>query len=183
MIPLKTAGVGRGRGSTFNRVAITREPAPTQPGVLPDEETGPDDEPVEQVADDPVAQAGGVLALPSDVGSLSRNDADALALAQYLVARYAATQDRLAPLDVSTLSCATSLYATLLGLGPWDRIAVSQNYGPATISSDQLIQGVTETIDAVGPSWELQFLTSPPPPPVSLFIVGTSQVGVGRLGW
>jgi hypothetical protein len=186
-IPLRDIALARTRDRTFNRVAITRDPIPNpEPGdPVGDEEPGESpDEPVEQVADDPASQGvRGVLGFPAQIGQLSRSDFDALALAQYLVDRFSVTQNRISGLNVSTLSCPTTLYAALLGLGPLDRVAVDQDYGPATITTQLLIQGVTESVQADPPAWELQFSTSPPPPAPGLFVLGTSQLGSGTLGW
>jgi hypothetical protein len=187
-IPLFDLDTDLDRSQTFNRAAGTRDPAPDDPVGRPGEwSDATPDEPVEQVADDPVSQGvKGVLAFPTDVGQLLRNDSEMLAELQYIVARYKSTQGRIPGLNVSTLSTPTSLYATLLSLGPWDRIQVDQGYGSVTIATELLIQGMTEEIVADPPAWSLNFTTSPPPPTPTLFRLGTAQLGsstTGRLGW
>lgn len=166
--------MSRSRARTFNRVAITREPIPSE-----DEEAA--DEPVEQVADDPVSQATkGILAFPAEVGQLLRSDEDALAMAQGLLDRFSAVTNRISGLEVNALR---GQWGTLLALGPLDRIAVSRDYGPNTITSELLIQGVAEEITVNPPSWTLSFSTTPPITAPSAFILGTDQVGVDALGW
>jgi len=184
-IPLWDIDVTLDRARTFNRVAITRDAQAQAPLIVGDNvfDDSPD-EPVEQVADDLTSQATkGVLAFPAQVGQLSRNDLEALALAQYLVQRYADTAARINQLNVSALSCPASLYGTLLSLGPLDLVAVDQDYGPADITASLHIQSVTEEVSSDPLGWALAFTTSPPPPDPGLFIVGTDQVGVGTLGW
>lgn len=169
------------REGSYNRVAITRDPAPNEPVSGGGAELGPDDEPVEQIANDLTEQtAKGVLAFPAGVGQLLRNDSEALAMAEYLVNRYAAVTARISNLDVVVLR---GEWDTLLALAPLDRISVSVSYGPNTITDELLIQSIAHEIQASPVSWSMTLTTSVPPATPGLWVIGTSQVGVDTLGW
>jgi hypothetical protein len=171
--------MARSRARSFNRVAITRDPNPHEE-PLPEQEEFPD-EPVEQVADDPVAQAAkGILSFPAEVGQLLRSDEEALTMAQGLIARFSTIQNRIQAISVNVLR---GQWATLLALGPLDRVAVSRDYGPNTISTELLIQGVTEEISVSPLSWTLTFSTSNPFAAPDLWLLGTTAIGTGKLGW
>jgi Cellulase (glycosyl hydrolase family 5) len=180
-VGFQTLALSRNRDRTFNRVAITRQAAPDEPygGGGLDEPIG--DTPVEQVADDPVTRATkGILAFPAEVGQLLRNDSEALAMAQYLVGRFAVIANHIREIQVNALRGG---WDVLFPLGPLDRVAVSRDYGPNTVAVELHVQGVAEEIQANPPSWQMTFSTTNPPTPSELWLVGSSQVGVDSLGW
>jgi len=181
-VAMATLTVALSRERTYNDVHITREPV-GQPLVAGGgAEQGPEDTPAEQVATDAAsALRHGTLSLPAQVGQLSRNDADALALAQYLAWRFADVSTRIREVRVNALR--GDLWAVLLPLGLLDRISVRRDYGPNTITAQLLVQAVTEEIRVSPPQWDLVFTTSPPPPAPSLWVLGTTAIGAGRLGW
>ena len=180
-IGIQQLQLSRSRDRTFNRVAVTRDPAPDDPTSGGGVDDPPGDTPVEQVADDPVTQATkGVLGFPSTVGQLSRNDSDALALAEYLVERFNDVANRVSGIQVNALRGG---WDDLLALGPLDRVTVTRDYGPNTVTAELHIQGVTEEIAVSPPSWNMTFSTSNPPAASSLWLVGSGQVGIDQLGW
>jgi hypothetical protein len=186
------------RDRTFNDVHVTRDPTPHEqpfPGTDP-----ADDEPVEQVATDPITSAPevwGTLSLPAQVGQLHRDDHQALAMAQYLVNRFKVSQARIRTVRVNALR--RDLWDVLLPLGLLDRIAVYRTYGTGAagyrenytetyeaynrITAELLIQGMSLQINSDPPTWEYQFDTALPPAAPTLWRLGTSALGSGKLGW
>jgi len=174
--------VAKNRGRLFNEAHVTRQPVPQPLVAGGGAEQGPEDAPAEQVGSDPVSQGvHGVLSFPDQVGDLHRNDAEALAMAQWLATvRFNILDIRISSVTVDAVTL--GLWNLLLALRLLDRIAVSRDYGPNTIERQLLLQGMTIEITDT-PSWTYQFQTSPPPPAPSLWVIGTSAVGTGRLGW
>jgi hypothetical protein len=187
-IPIQELSLARRRGTSFNRAAVTREATPIA-GTNYEQPDWAGDTPVEQVADDLTAQATnkGILSFPAQVGQLLRQDEEALATAEYLVNRFGAVQNRISAIAVNGIGNHTAEgWLALLGLGPLDRVAVSQSYGhhgPTTIAMELHVQGVTEEIKTDPPAWSLEFSTSLPPPTPRLWRLGVSHLGVDHLGW
>jgi len=170
------------RDRTFNDVHITRDPVPHPALGDVSGETQPDDQPTEQVATDPVTQAQwGTLSLPAQVGQLLRSDDEALAMAQYLRDRFKVGQSRIRKITVNALR--KDLWDLLLPLTLLDRIRVVRNYGPRTITEELLIQGWTEEINSDPPTWSITLDTMTAPAAPTLWRIGTSAFGSGRLGW
>jgi hypothetical protein len=150
--------------------------------IIMREATNDEDVPVEQVANDGVSQTRyGVLEFSGQVGALLKQDEDALLMAQGLVHRFRQPKLRISEVRVSAITL--DLWATLLALTLLDRIRASRNYGPNTITAELLIQGIVEEVDINPPRWDFTFSTSAPHVAPSLFILGTSQLGSGKLGW
>jgi hypothetical protein len=169
-VDMVTLGVAKSRERAFNDVHITRDA------------TTEDDQPVEQVATDSTSVgAYGLLSLTGGFGELLRNDFEALQMAQGLLLLY--TRPRLRVRDVQVEAISLNLWAVLLPLTLLDRIKVRRNYGPNTITMELLVQGVTEEITSSPPRWDFTFATSNTQITTTLFVLGTSQIGVGRLGW
>jgi hypothetical protein len=157
----------RSRERVYNRVAITRQPRVEFP----------DEQPVEQVADDPVSQAAhGVLGFPGQVGELLTTDTEALAMAQGLVGRFKDPANRIREVRIDAI--AQGEWDVLLPLGLLDRISVSRDYGPNTITGELLIQGSEETVSDQGPSWDFTFTTSP----TTTTVADACEVGFGLVG-
>jgi hypothetical protein len=166
------------RDRTFNDVHITREATPHAPVG----EEADDDQPAEQVATDfATQQAWGTLSLPAQVGPLLRSDDEARAMAEYLVDRFKTSQSRIRKVTVNCLR--KDLWDLLLPLTLLDRIRVDRNYGPRQITEELLIQGMTEEINSDPPTWTFSFDTTVPVAAPTLWRLGTSALGSGRLGF
>lgn len=163
--------MSRSRERVFNEAHITRDG------------WGEGDEPVEQVAEDSVSVARyGRLSFPEALGKLLRSDEEALAAAQGIVARFAYPQLRIrqVTIDATTLG----LWSTLLPLRLLDRISVSRDYGPNTVTAQLLIEGMQETISArPNPEWTISLSTANVLPPPTLWVLGTAALGTTPLGW
>lgn len=95
--------------------------------------------------DTAVEQRRGILAFGGEVGTMARNDADAYAAAQWVVARYSTPRMRFPelPIDATT----QGQWSTLLGLRRFDRVSFHRTYGPGlTVDREVLVEGVKETI-------------------------------------
>jgi hypothetical protein len=181
-VELTTIGITRGRELLFTVAHITRDPAPSEPTTFEDD-TSPD-QPVTQVATNNAAEAAyGNLSFPDQVGQLLRNDSEALAMAQYLADRFGVQANRIRELTVEAIT--QDRWAQLLPLRLLDRVSASRDYGPVTVASEALIQGMTETIrnDEQNAGWDFTFTTTPPPPTPDLHVIGTAQIGVAAFGW
>jgi hypothetical protein len=164
----------RSRELQYNDAHITRDPNPA---------IG-DDAPAEQVATDTTSVARyGTLSLPTQLGSLHRDDNECLAMAQYLVGRYSLPMVRIRSVQVEAIT--QGLWSILLPLGLLDRIATSRDYGPSTVTTQLLVQAMREEIrnDDQNAAWDFTFTTSTPEPTVTLFVLDSSQLDLGRLGW
>jgi len=160
----------RSRDLAWNQVSITR-------GAV-----GEGDEPLEQVANDLTSQSRfGLLEFPGQVGELLPQDEDALAMAQGLLLRGRVPKLRIGEIRIEAITL--DLWPSLLPLTLLDRIRVSRDYGPNTITEELLIQGLREEVSLNPPKWSFILTTSNPHAAPSLFVLGTSQVGSGRLGW
>lgn len=146
--------------------------------------SGDGDTPVEQVATDATAAADfGTLSGGQGLGPLLRTDEESLAMAQGLLPRYVDPLTRIRSVTVDAITQAR--WTQLLPLTLLDRISVSRDYGPVTVTGELLIQAMSEEIrnDDTSAGWTFTFSTSNPLPASDLFIIGTSQVGVDSLGW
>jgi len=161
------------RERIYNTAAATREASALNPDG---------DEPVEQTASDAASIAKyGTLNLPVEVGTLKTTDAQVKAMLEGIVNRFADGQVRIRQVRINAFR--GQLWATLLPLTLLDRISVSRNYGPNTISRQLLIQGFSEEI-AVSPArWEITLSTSEPPPAEDYCQVGVGVLGTDLLGW
>jgi hypothetical protein len=169
-IEMTSLSMSKSRERIFNDVHVLRDAF------------GEGDEPVEQVATDPQSVAAyGTLSL-SGIGELVRSDADAAAMAQGVLARFKYAQIRIR--DVQIEAIAQNKWATILPLTLLDRISVTRDYGPNTVTSELLIQGVAEEIEAQPiPRWDFTFSTANPTLTSTLFLLGTGQLGVTPMGW
>jgi hypothetical protein len=165
--------LARSRERVYNRAAITRNPRPEDP----------EDEPIEQVADDLTSQAShGVLAFPAQVGDLLVVDTEALTMAQGLVARFKDPQHRIREIHANLLR--GDDWSRLLGLRLLDRISVLRDYGPNTISQQLLIQQMSTDIRVSPATWDLRLVTSPALAPVAdICEVGAGLVGTHKTAW
>ena len=167
------------RERVFNDVHITRQPRAEDP----------DEEPVEQVAQDATSIAAyGTLSFPGQAGQLLKADTEALGLAEGLVTLYKDPQVRIREVQINALwtsPAGSDLWPTLLGLKLLDRISVTRSYGaaPHTISSELLVQAISVEISSDPPGWEIRLATSEPPPAVDYLVLDSGQLGVDALGW
>lgn len=130
---------------------------------------------VEQVYVDAASVAKyGPLQYPGQVGTLAPSDADAYALASWLVSQYATprTEVRQVVIDAT----AQGMWATLLPLRLFDRIRVVRDYGPVTIDRELLVFGFEVAITAEPVEWTYTFSTVDPSNFVP-FTLGTSVLG------
>lgn len=172
-------------------VAVSREGVFTEahvlrdPGLMAADAFGVvegTDDPVEQAYADPTAPAAlAGLSFPDQVGQLLRTDFEALAMCQYLVARYETPAVRIREVTVDATT--QDRYEVLLPLRLLDLVSASRDYGPNTVTAQLHVQGMVETITDQ-PLWSFVFKTSVPPPTPSLFVLGTSALGGSdALGW
>ena len=177
--------LARSRDRVWNDAHITREPDPTQDPELTGSEPG--DVPVEQSATHAASVARyGTLSLPSEVGTLHRSDAQCSAMAGYLVDRFGWPRTRIRGVQINGLHPRVTdegLWPKLLKLQLLDRISVRRDYGPNTITVQLLIQKLEVEIRADPPTWQINLTTTNPPPAPDLFMIGSSVIGTGRLGW
>jgi hypothetical protein len=166
--------LARSRERVYNRAAVTRNPRVEDP----------DEQPIEQVADDLTSQTAlkAVLAFPAQVGDLLQSDTEALAMAQGLVGRFATPQHRIREIRVNLLR--GDGWSTLLGLQLLDRISVLRDYGPNTISQELLIQQMSTEIRVSPATWELRLVTSPAPTAATdVCVLDSGLLGTHKLGW
>jgi hypothetical protein len=116
-----------------------------------------------------------------------QNDSDALALAQYYIYTYDVPRIRVT--DMSTTAQANSglNIPKMLGLGLLDRITVQYTgqTNTSTFSQDSVIEGITDTVDMSGPTWQTTWNLSPYEILMSATILGTYTFGatVGQTGY
>jgi len=79
---------------------------------------------------------------------MARSDSDASDLASWIVARYKTPKDEVSSVQVDATT--QDMWATLLPLKLYDRIQVSRDYGPQTLTLELLIQGREIQADAAG---------------------------------
>lgn len=177
--------IAKSRERVYNDVHITRQPDVTQDPEV----TGstPGDVPTEQVARNAssIAQYG-TLSFPTEIGQLLRSDVDAQGLAAGVAGLYGGSPIRIREVRVNALHpdvITRDLWATILGIGLLDRIAVSRDYGPNTIAGELLVQQITETITSDPVSWELRLTTSNPPPATHYCVRGEGIRGTDVRGW
>ena len=103
----------------------------------------------EQTHTDATAAATyGVRTYSGSAGSQLRSDSDASDLASWIVARYKTPKDEVSSVQVDATT--QDMWATLLPLKLYDRIQVSRDYGPQTLTLELLIQGREIQADAAG---------------------------------
>jgi hypothetical protein len=172
----------RSRERVVNDWHITRESGYIEPDSSGDPTDT--DNPVEQVATDQASvDAFGLLSGGQGLGPLLRTDEEALAMAQGLLPTYPTPQTRIREVAVDAIT--QGRWAQLLPLGLLDRISVARDYGPVTVAAELLIQAMAEEIrnDETNAGWTFTFSTANPTPAPSLFVLGSSQLGVDGLGW
>lgn len=180
--------VSRSRERMINDWHITRDPVPSVPVGGGGMQPPPEDVPVEQVAFDQTSKDQyGLLSGPDGYGELLRLDEEALAMAQGLVPWFKDPVNRVREVRLNALHprvVSENLWPTLLGLRLLDRISVRRDYGPVTIGPvELLVQAVAGEIRADTPSFELRLTTSHPTPASNLFVLNTSVLNTGALGW
>lgn len=178
VVEMDSLELSRSRERVFNRAALTREVRPVNPGT-PDE-VPPFDSATEQVTDDTVAQADpfGVLSFSGSAGQLLASDAAVKSLTELIVDRYGTPANRIREVTIAAIT--QDMWSTLLPLTLLDRISVSRDYGPNTITAELLIQGMAETITDA-PSWDYTFSTAEvPAAPTSPCVRGDGVRGTDR---
>lgn len=172
------------RERLFNDIHVTRDPNPSEP-VTSESLAGPDDEPVEQVASDAASvETFGVLSFPGEAFPLARNDADALAGAQWLAPRYATPQTRITKVGVQGVG--HNQWTELLALRLLDRIRVQRTAVAVPLDRQLIIQQLSEDISRIQRSWDFTFATEAPqtPEPATVYKVGLGPgIGTGSLGY
>src|SRR6266496_3148957 len=172
-IEMASLDVAKNRDRLINDVHITREPSPTG-----------EDTPLEQVATDQesVTHYGGTFSMPAQLGLVCRNDYDAKAMAQGLLPWFRDVALRIREVKVEAIT--QGQWAVLLPLTLLDLISLSRDYGPVTVTAQLLIQALAEEIRFdPDPAWNWTFTMSNTPPSPDLWVLGTSAISVGRLGW
>lgn len=171
----------RSRDLVWNEVSITRNPNPHPPIGGGGQEEGPED-PVEQTASDaPSRDRLGVLSFPGEVGKLLKQDEDARLMAQGIVRRGRQPKSRISQVSIEAIPL--DLWEVLLPLTLLDRIKIAYDYGPNTVTAEMLLQGISEEVDIEPPRWSFIFNTSNPIFNPSRFVLGSSTLGSGKLGW
>jgi hypothetical protein len=149
----------RRRGVVFNEAHITRV----------------DGE--EQIAADAVSQARyGPQTYPGAVGTLLRSDTDALALAMWLVSRFAEPRTAFSAIEVDA-TC-QGMWQVLLPLRRFDRIRVVRDYGPRTIDVELLVESIGHSITE--DSWSMIITTRAGDTFIPV-VLGTSRLDTGEL--
>jgi len=175
--------LSKGTDRLVNDVHITRDPIPSLP--TPAGEGDAADQPVEQVATNLASQSKyGTRSLPVQVGQLARNDAEALAMAQWLAPRYANATVRISQVTVTGLGF--DQWTELLGLMILDRIRVQRTYAGFALDVQLLVRGVGMDIQLDPPSWDFAFPTDLPPPgelATKLVLGGTVGLGAATLSF
>jgi hypothetical protein len=166
-VEMDSLEISRPRDLTFNEAHITAS----------------FDGAVEQVAFDSASQLTplGQRVFPGTAGTLLRSDAEALGMAQWLVGLYKTPKQRISSVRVDATT--QGLWSVLLPLTLLDRISVTRDYGPNTITAELLIQGFTEEI-TLGKdlAWTWTFQTSNPAD-VTPLVLGATALGTGRLAF
>jgi hypothetical protein len=130
---------------------------------------------VEQVATDPASIAKyGIRSYPGQVGTLVPTDADAYALASWLVSQYGLPRTEVRQVTIDATAQGT--WSELLPLQLFDRIRVVRDYGPVTIDRELLIFGYEVSITAEPMEWTITYSTVDPTTFVP-FVLGTSVLG------
>jgi hypothetical protein len=174
----------KSRERLANDIHVLRHPIPNQPTPVGEDEAP--DEPVEQVAQD-AASVGvyGVVSYPETIGELHRNDAEALAMTQWLAPRFATPRQLISQVAAAPLGW--NQWSELLGLRICDRIRVQRDYGPATPIDAQLLAKQMQLRVTKQPrSFELAIATDTPPPSEDANVLklgGTVGLGTATLGW
>lgn len=151
--------VSMSRATVFNEARLTRDGG------------------TEQVVTDSTSQtAYGLRTFPSSVGTLLRSDADALSMASWLVGRFRDPKVEVSSVRVD--ATAQGMWADLLPLTIYDRIAVQRDYGPNAISVELLIQGMSVEISDAG--W-VYTLSTRNTDAFSPLVLGTGLLGTGQL--
>ncbi len=172
-IEMASLDVAKNRDRLVNDVHITRDPDPMGQDV-----------PIEQVATDleSVTHYGGTFSMPIQLGLVCRDDYQALAMAQGLLPWFRDTVLRIREVKVEAIT--QGQWAVLLPLTLLDLISLSRDYGPVTVTAQLLIQALAEEIRFdPDPAWNWTFTMSNLPPSPDLWVLGTSAIGAGRLGW
>ncbi len=120
--------------------------------------------------------------MPAQLGLVCRNDYDAKAMAQGLLPWFRDVALRIREVKVEAIT--QGQWAVLLPLTLLDLISLSRDYGPVTVTAQLLIQALAEEIRFdPDPAWNWTFTMSNTPPSPDLWVLGTSAISVGRLGW
>ncbi|HJT99696.1 MAG TPA: hypothetical protein VJ966_00655, partial [Actinomycetes bacterium] len=164
-LEMESLTVDYSRGLVFTQAAVTRE------------EEGA----VTQVADNDESQARhGIRTFPGSPGPLLRSDSEALTLAQWLVDRYNTRKLRITQVVVDATT--QDLWDVVLPLTILDRISVTRDYGPNTISGQLHIQGMTVEI-VPDESWRWTLQTSSPNLTAPMVLNVGPGLGFGELGF
>lgn len=151
----------RRRGEISNQARITRD----------------GDGAVEQVAADAASVARfGPQTYPGSAGTLLRSDADALALAQWIVARFKEPRTRFSAIEVDATG--QGMWDVLMPLRRFDRIRAIRNYGPYTVDRELLVEGIRHSITQ--DDWRIGIATRDIDE-FTPFVVGFSRLGTGTL--
>jgi hypothetical protein len=92
---------------------------------------------------------------------LLQTDAEASAMTQGLVSRFKDPQHRIREVQPNALGATAAGWSKLLDLRLLDRISISRDYGPNTISQQLLIQQISLDIRSDPPAWDQRLVTSP----------------------
>lgn len=160
----------RSRARVYNVAHITRNAY------------GDGDQPIEQVASDAASVATyGSLSYPDSVGQLVIDDNEAKALAEFLVGRFKTPSLLISNLVAEGIT-QPAVWPTLLALQLFDRVSVTRNYGPNTVATQLLIEGMRCTATPGG-QWTIELSTAPTQGVFPLFQLGTARLGVTGLGY
>jgi len=130
-VDMTDLSVNRDRGTVFTQASITRDGG------------------TEQVYTDATAvTAYGIRTFSGSAGTKLRGDTDAADLASWIVGRYKTPKDEIGSIQIDATT--QDMWATLLPLKLYDRIAVTRDYGPASLSLELLIQGIEIAAGAAG---------------------------------
>jgi hypothetical protein len=132
----------------------------------------------QQTAIDPAAvSAYGLRTFPGSVGALLRTDADALSLASWLVGKYKVPQVRVQQITIAAATAA--MWTQILPLRMLDRVLVVRDYGPVTISRQELVEGVEHEISQ--DAWTVTLHTSDPFAFSPMILEQPPGLGTGQL--
>ncbi len=107
--------------------------------------------------DSTAANTYGIRTYSGSAGVKLRGDPDAADLASWIVARYKSPKDEVGQIQIDATT-QTDMWATILALKLYDRVAISRDYGPETINLQLLLQGRSLQADASG-SVQITFAT------------------------
>lgn len=131
-VDMTDLAVARSLSTVFTQASITRDGG------------------AEQVYTDSTAvNSYGIRTFSGSAGSQLRSDTDAADLASWIVGRYKTPKDEVGSIQIDATT--QNMWSTLLPLRLYDRIAVSRDYGPHSVSLELLIQGVELSANAAGP--------------------------------